>query len=543
MFSYIYNFFDPVVNSCFYSTMKKIKNEAIGSTFTLLILSLAVQPWRNTVSQDDAAYAAQAIHFSMGHFQFHPDSIAFLLPQTLVGATALRALSFMSHPLMVLNCLTWLLFCGLAWGLRKKFKLGLSLWLSFLAVPFWIQYGASFLYDLWAVGLLAILLVFENEDPALDKPAHYAALGGISLLLPLQLQVLSIFPVLFGLRNWLQKSRKRAWSLWLGVALGLLVYLNLKKSVSQQALPSFLLIHHQNIQDVFATFFQLLLSLGFFFLPWIRPFRNLSSKLLLGTASIQLLCLIVFVFSSVHILAAGVFFSDYLPRICAAFLATMGIWGWAGTFDLFKDLRLSRIWPSLTGIGIIFSAYSFRGITDLRCAMIALPLVLFLINSKKLEAPRLGSYPIVALLGLCLSLILNLYQLDTTEARWQVASKLEARGVDTRDISAGYGRNHFKLEWDCVEEKIRKMGNPQPTDPSFLNEVYAYIPRYYEKGWSPQYLIKPSRFFNKKLDLKSNRMKGQDTAPIQTVQYRSAGITHELGVYRNDDFQQSECFR
>lgn len=503
-----------------------------------ILLTCLVEPWRHSVSQDDATYAAQAISFSKGVFRLSSDAMAFTLPQTFFGAVALKVIPFFS-PLSILNSISWCVF--FAFLAIMIFGLGIHpiLGLSIFTFPFWIQYGASFLYDSY-VALFLVILISGFYKSSTDRVLGALILCLSSFLISIQLQSWMVLPFCLSIACGVLRRPKSAVGLFLGGATGFAVYVLWPHSLMQQSSAYYLLRSGRSVADSVTCTFQLMIGLGLFWIPLMH--RHWNIRKIWKTIAIQSVVFAVLWMSSSPILAAGVFFSDYLPRALAILLVSLGIWGWSGTSDLWpKKITWQEI-PFLITAAVILIAYGLRGVNDIRYTMLLVPMSLWIFHEKLSHKPRIGNN--FGFLGLMatLSIFLNRYNLDTVQARWDLARELESSGVMPSLISAGYGRDHFRLEEKCVLAAYEKLGNPSVESYHFFEHIYRHIPRVYKAGWVPRFVIKPYRIFNKTLLLKSNLTPGQTQLPVRIYPYTSLGVSHALAVYENTSFQSAWCF-
>ncbi len=488
--------------------------------FILLLIAVLVQPWRHSVSQDDATYAFQALSFSRADFVLHPDTMAFVLPQSLLGAVV----SQFGSPLVACTLLTWLLF-GVMVVLTKRFaQLSLTLVFSLFAVPFWIQYGASFLYEIYVAVFLLLLTAQWRKDGRFLFP--------LAFLLTVQMQLFVIVPLFFGVTSFFQKRYRAGFALLLGALVGIGVYGLWPHSLMQVASASYLFHQERSWKEMFFCGFQLLLGFGIFLIPltqWsVRRFGG-SLVVLCG-------CWYAIWNSSLPVLSAGVFFSDYLPRSLAALLIAGGVLGWCGVSDLLPK-KWSLMHAPFVAVGcVLLAAYAFRGVNDVRYTMLLVPLVIGVMR----PGVRLGSHLGFLIPSMALSIFLNRYQLDTVQARWDLSAQLEQSGADIKSISAGYGHDHFFLESDCIVAASKKVGSLQ--SPEFATRIWRRIPRVYEDGWVPKYVIKPYQLFGVNISLAVHQSAGQNQAPFRIYHYRSLGLPHALAVFKNEYPQLAWCF-
>ncbi|MGK5082442.1 hypothetical protein WDW37_03975 [Bdellovibrionota bacterium FG-1] len=503
-----------------------------------IILTVLIQPWRNSLSQDDAVYAVQALSFAQGSFHFHPDPMAAALPQSVLGGLAIRAFPFFK-PLVVLNSLTWLLNLAVMCVLQAATGASALLICGLFSIPFWTQYSASFLYDLYAVLLLSLLLW------TLQKQARLAtiAVACLSFLLFLQLQSLLVVSLLLSAAYFYSKKYRQGLALLLGVIIGVEVFSSIPHGLYQQAAPYFLFHPSRSWKVMAYCFLQLLVGLGFFLLPATQGFSQWPVRLGILVGALQLAFIGFLLFVQAPVLAAGVFFSDYLPKILALSITSLGVLGWAGAVSL-RPTRWSPQQIALAAAALIIVVLNaYRGANDIRYMMLLVPLILIIFREKLSQRPLATSNRIIFALSFFLSIVLNRYSLDTTEARWHLAALLESQGTPQKQISAGYGRDLFMFEEECTMAAYQKIGRPPLDSPVFFERVFSKIPRVYADEWIPQFVIKPYIAFGKTLALKVNRAQGQEGTASVVYPYSSLGVKHALAAFENKDFRNAWCFR
>ncbi len=522
-------------------------------------LTLLIQPWGNLVCQDDAGYALSALKFSAGHLGPHPLSLGMLLPQLLAGALSLKIFYFLP-PLVVLNLLTWVGYLCLVAVAYFFTEWDSRVIATFFLMPLWAQYGASFLYEIYDALLLAALVILLTQESALkEDPKQASKLGRLfgifilSGLLPVQQQTLVIFPALWGglgilRREW--RSREN-YALLGGAFAGLIFYFLWPKGAMQAGFlrglaRSWQTMGFGGVYFAFAYTLQLWVGYGLFLIP-LLDLRELKPRTVLLLLALQATLWFVMVRSPAPGLAAGVLFIDYLPRTATLALNSFGVWG---LWVLFKtwDPKSKLLWGTLTAVAILAAFDTFRLVPDVRYLMIAAIPILFL-SRRQLKASRgiLGASAVWLALSFAVCAFTCAYNLRTNEARWQGAAGLEAQGVPPRQISAGYGRDSYRLAFDCVTSALAKLeqevGHDYLKSPRFFETVYAYNTRIYELGWVPRYLIKPATLFGVDLTLRKNTSSLQSSRPVRWIDYKVLGIPHRLAVYESAEPQASWCFK
>lgn len=505
------------------------------------ILTLILLPWKNSLSQDDGTYAWQALQWSQYSWSVHPANVAAVIPQTFLGAIAVSLFSFLK-PIIVLNLLTWSLFL-LILGLTATWT-GSSLifLISIFSYPLWIQYSASFLYEIYSSALILGLLLSIDQK---ESKFQWLLVSLFSFLIPLQVQTTSIIPVSLGLFYFifLPIRRKLALSLILCPMIGLITYYLLPQSILQQTLLLTIGAREFQLKTFSFFFLQLLLGFGSLLLPFMRNFKNWSLRLWISSLFLFLTSYALLYFSDAPILSIGVLFTQYMPRSIAILPIAIGAFGLVGCTpimmralnDSIKRVDTLAFLVSMCGF---FAFYSLKGINDFRIAMIFVIFFIFSIRPFLQLESKLGESKLFTASLLALSLFVNSYNLDTTEARWKLAASLEKEGKSPAEISAGYGRDVFNLEATCIDRAQQKLDSN-----SFSHFLFFNVPRCYNYEWTPKYLIKPHKIFGKTLSLQLNRQPGQDQAPQKIYPYRSLGLQHELAVFENPHPTFSWCLR
>jgi hypothetical protein len=524
---------------------------AIFVLFTVLLT-----PWRSSLSQDDAVYARFAMELTHDFAKVHPLNVGGIWTQALLGAQVLKIVPH-TDPILLLTTTTWLSFCVFIFVVGWFTRFPAFTLASFFLFPVWVQYGASFLPDVYSAVLVFILwwLYFSIESKTLNIAATYKngwrILGIVlaSVLAGIQYQVYLALPFAWGLAGIWKKRPRDAWPSYLlmgSAFLGLVVYSTLPKSVLQVdgvywILQGFLKdVGFNSYRFVFLAL-QLTLALGLYFIP-LLPLEKETLKKAPIMFLLQLIVAIVLLFVSPEVLSAGVFFTGYLPPVIGALLISTGVWGLFGVWIEYQrgmDKRL--FWGLVLGTVIVISFHSLRVVQDIRYAIVLSVPFLLLLSRRK----SLASGPLVVRLGqkifylvpiFLVSLLTNLYNLETTEARWKLARELEERQVDPFQISAGYGRDIFVFEPACIQSALRKIVfQKKPSDPLTRNSIYyervvTKVPRLFEDEATPHYLIKPKMVFGKEITLIKNLRQGQNSEPIKVLNYTVLGLPNQVAV-------------
>lgn len=528
-----------------------------------LVLTLALEPVRALVVQDDGVYASNAVQMAQGDWSPSSLNIAGAWVQLVLGAQLLRLLPTV-EPLIALTSLTWTLFLVMLgiWFLRFR---GLGIWVAaFFVFPSWLQYGASFLTEIYAALLLTVFCVLMEQA----RVVRASIWGAFALF---QLQSAIAFPLLslggrlietrFDARQsaWRARGALGAALLILGLSLGIYFFV-LPKSPLQKGYLAFvltnLLSHPQGAWIWLSALLQNLLAVGWFLFPlgilhqvWRRGFLGLPG--LIVVASVGLCVAGVLLALPGSVLNAGVLFTSYLPRFGSIFFlcfGVVGLWGLGFELSAMRGSRSSakagQISPHtdqtlfyaavLTVIAtVLFN--SVRSVNDIRYVMTAcVPLYWWVLKRVEGEPrvedgfegrmTRIWAWSWVGVMG-ALSLFTNRYVLDVTELRWKEAALLERSGVAPEMISAGYGRDAYRLSLRCARYF--------DTRGEYGIEFFQNLSRIYEDGWTPRYVIKPSNFAGVSLEqaLEAHHAKpGQNQAQALTRSARTFGLPHSIAV-------------
>ncbi len=501
------------------------------------ILSLSLRPWRSSFSQDDSVYFKFAQNLSAGEWKVHTLNVAGVWPQALLGSLFLK---FPFSPIPTLNILTWILFAGLILVMIRRYSQP-ALILAFFAFPMWVQYGISYLPDIYlAVLVYFTFLWFKKSN------AQAWLIFPLSVALLTQYQTTAAFILFWSVVLIWQKDKKG----WLGLgALGaaLFVYALLPKSELQQFglqiyLGRFDSLSIAMLGEMFLKALQLLVGIGVLLLPTF----SLSSRprtWVVGLAT-QFILLFIFYKFSDDIISAGVLFTNYLPKVLGAFFVTLGVWGWLGFFQ-------SRAWRAPLALGALAASLAialfdaFRTVQDLRYVF-PMALIWFLVwlDEEDFSFKPVGQSWFWVVPVTALAVFVNLYNLETTQTRWQAAQNLIDSGVSDHDISAGYGWDLLTYEPTCTESALQKYRAAAPADQGNIlrSRILLKVPRAFEDEASPQYLIKPHSIFGKTLTLNRNLRQGQSNTPEQIMEYSVLGLKSSVAIINTGASKPAWCF-
>jgi len=514
-----------------------------------LVFTVALNPARSIVTQDDGVYSQFAIQLSQGQWEVHPLNVAGVWPQVLSSAFVLQLFPQMSS-LVVLNMFTWSLFLLLILLVSTKLSGDLFFWLSFFFFPVWVQYGASFLTDIYTAILFWLLMlnVFKEKSSLYSNIVIYF----LTVFLILQYQVFFFFPFSWGLFDFFKNKKNiKIWSQALGSVTALVILNVLPKSDLQSYGLSLyferVFLHHP-FYELFQTSLlavQLTLGLGLFLLPivYLDFIKKFFLKILLG----QLILATFLYFFARDIIASGVLFTNYLPRAIGILFLSFGVWP---LYQVYNDLKgkFSSAVPSFAGILLVIFFNAFRQVQDIRYSMILSLPILWLVYAKRGSFQKsIGTHFLYTSLVIFVSLFVNTYNLETAQVRWDLANALENHGYGSYEISAGYGRDLFALEPECTRMAIDKIATSGLSENKmkelFRERILLKVPRVYEDEGLPRFLIKPSQFMGRKIHLTQNRREGQDQKPIFKKSYKVFGLVNAVSVIATGDFQEPWCLK
>lgn len=528
----------------------------------LLASTLILQPWRDIVSYDDTAYAFTAIKWSQGESTAYNASVASVWPQILVGSTALRLFSDVA-PFRTLAFVTWICFLLFVYLMGRRLHETPVFVLSFFAFPLWFQYGSAYLSEIYScLLLLGIMSVVLTGPVSFERwPVWVRASLGLlfALAAGLQVQSLAAFPFFIGLDLVFRKRQRLIGStLIAGSLLAVGAFFLLPKTPYQLAYPYWMgqLWIQEGLRALYVYplhCLRLLIGIGIFFAPFIGPIRPEDRIRFVQVLAAAGLFFTLMTVLKVDGLTVGILFLDYMPPFVSRFANSLGVIGWYFYLRQVDFRSLSKSSQPVIGVGlavmtlIVFSA--FRHAADLRYVMAFVIAILLVVPRKPNETMWLwGRSWTYAVPMLLLSLFTNSFFLNTSEARWQMARDLKARGVPPRSISAGLGHDAFTFEHECLG-RLTQYLDAKYDRPDFWKEeefwvrIISKFNRSYSDEWKPEYFIKPTSIMGKKLNLQLNRYEGQDQAPVEEVKYATFGVPSTIGVFRSPDQQTAFCDR
>ncbi|MGE3974926.1 MAG: hypothetical protein AB7F59_10405 [Bdellovibrionales bacterium] len=512
-----------------------MKNQKLFALLLFLLCTAILQPWRTSFSQDDAVYARFVMDLAQGKWASHPLNWAGTWTQSLLGASLVGLLPQVS-PLALLTFLTWSLFWILIVSVWRRTRFSIFLIASYFLFPVWVQYGASFLTDVYTACLIALLWVLTEQVLSSSRQnffKYFVMILGI-VLTGIQYQSFLALPFGWGLALLVAGKKRVGLTLVVGSLIGLAVYRFFPPSILQSEGIAWLIHHFTQdlsfqIMKASFTFLQLLLSIGLFLLPFV-PWTSQTLKAARVLLPLHLFLLVLLLKVSPEILAVGVLFTGYLPPVVGAAIVSAGVWGLYPVWQLMRAYSFSQfalLYGTLFGVFVLSAFNAFRGVQDVRYSIVlSLPFVFCFARAAR-PSSLLGEKWFYLCPVLFVSLLTNLYNLETTSARWKLAESLEQEGISPYNISAGYGRDIFVFEPACIEKALQKAGADRGL---LLERIMAQFPRVYEDGAKPQFLIKPKKVFGKEITLQKNLREGQDLPPVRVHSYSVFGLPNEVAV-------------
>lgn len=523
----------------------------------LLLMTLLLCPWRNSASQDEAAYAYSAINFADGSTLRHAGTVALNLFQFAAGTAALKIFPSLEQ-LSVLNFLSWFMFLGSVWFLHAWSRAPWQVVLGYFAFPVIVQFGSCYHGEIYSAFLLVLLIGFLATAKTSSLLNLFLGFF-LSFLVGSQLQNMAAFPFFWGaFLFWKGEKSQRTLgiSLMAGAVASLALFVYSPKTPFQSGYFYWLAQTWKGKGALLPVLFlismaQMFSGIGLFLFPMFK-YKNRPLKSWLIVGMLQILIFALIKYSGIPVMTAGLMFFEYLPPTITIAILTTGLWGWFGIWPLLKECpeRQSNI-PVLGTLFAFLAVWvfsTFRYAIDIRYTMTwAIPILFHcrkeLGQTKDILGKRLA-FMLPLLVG---TIFLNLYLLNTTAARWAKAAELEQQGILKNEIAAGYGWNTFFIGSDCmykvVEKLTREHGEGVWKEQVFFDK---FINRYgwaYEDEWIPRFVIKPSKIFGYPLYLRRGRLPGQDSDPIEFVDYSVLGIPNQLAVYENKIGHKAWCFQ
>lgn len=522
----------------------------------LLLLTVILSPWRNSAPQDDGTYAFSAIQLAESGGPIHKGTIAMNLPQYALGVSLIKLFPNVP-PLVLLNFMSWCLFAATVVLFYIFSGIHPLLLVGFFSFPLWVQYGTIFHYEIYAIFLLVLLMGLTGCDrPLRSTRLHLVLLFLLSFLLGTQLQNMAAFPFFWGLGLIIGSEERKSWGFALigGSVAAVLAFALMPKTPYQAAYTYWMtktwIDMGASIPFQFlGRLLRMISAFGLFLLPLVHYKKRSVIEWIVG-ASLHAVIFAVIYFADLGIFSAGILFTDYYPPIVSTFLNSLGIWGFWGLYPLFRR-RIQTTDPlpilgSLVALAVIAVFCTYRFAVDLRYVMSWSLVVLFHFRGQlKNPIGVLGKTVLYIVPTLSVSIFLNLYLLNTTDARWQVAAELEKQGAAKKEIAAGYGWSSFMISNDCMVRILEKL-RPESRediykDEEFFRRFINLYGRNYEDEWVPRFIIKPSRVFGYQLNLNRWRLPGQENEPIRLVDYSVLGIPSQLAVFENQEPKPAWC--
>lgn len=521
----------------------------------LLLVTAVLRPWRNAAPQDDAAYSSSAVAMLNGEPR-HAGTIAMNATQFALGMATLQFTPAESR-VGALNALTWTVFVIFVCIFAGMTSLHWLLLISFFGFPLFFQYGSIYHGETYAAALLVLLIgCVSGQFFSRQRPLRIALGFVLSLLLGTQLQNMAAFPLFWGAFLFMRKDADKLFAASLIVgALGSVVAFGLVPHTPYQSSYAYWLkqywVELGGAAPLHAVLYavQLVVGLGLFLIPFLQWSKRSMRDWLVGGA-LHVCVYVVLFLAPIAALSAGIFFTDYFPRFFAVFFISIGAWGWWGIWPLVRKLEIDRenlpVYGTVAALGAMLVFSVFRFCLDLRYIMSwCIPIAFHLRGPLELSRP-IGEKLWYAVPVLAVSLFLNSYLMNTTEARWRTADELAATGTPRNQISGGYGWNTYYTASDCIYAAIKKIETQLGTSDiykrrEFFDRVVNQYGRSHEDGWVPKYIIKPQKLFGYSLNLQKYRMPGQDAPPMKTVNYSVFGLPCALAVFENPNPVPAWC--
>lgn len=488
-------------------------------------------PWRPIAGQDDASYAIFSDRIAQGIWDA-PNLLALAFPQCVLGAAFAKLLPWVSS----LSVYMLVAFLSYAFNLFLFQSFVRNWWvtISLFIFPVTLQYGLGYLSETFVVTLLLLYLLSVKRWIVERRMDGAIGIIVFSMLIMAQRQTLMVVPlaVIFYLCT-IRTIRSAAVPL-VGLAASCIVYLLLPKTYIQSHFFPSLFAYWSRDPDfainVLSRFIQFSYAGGLFVLPvaicyrWSKPTLSLAFGLFAAGVAL-------FTLTPIDPLSAGVLFTNYFPRVIGA--AFLGI----GAFSFVPVLVQLRQIPLVASLSLLFPwviLCLFIAFTNSGDIKYVLPAVLALAVFLKYNFEKRKFIAYLGVVGI-ISLFANRYYLDTVEARWTVAAKIERESIDRRLISAGYGRDYYVLGESCLEKIINqiKLAPNEESARVAKQHLFDTIPRYYEDGAVFRYVVKPGKIMGKSVPLKRNVLTGQNSLPAWSYEYRVFGISNSLSIFEN----------
>lgn len=536
---------------------KSLQSPAFKLWVFFAIVTLIVAPWRNSNPQDDAAWTYSIISLNSGGGR-QGGGIAINLFQLILGLISVKALPFLP-PIALLNFMTWIFFLGTVLLFFSFTQIHWLVVAALFSFPIWIQYGAIYHGEIYSAFLLVLTMGFLANPTVVRRPiVRYVVALLLSFFLSTQLQNMAVFPFFWGAFLILRKNRSDRGlgaSLLVGSLLSVMMFALMPKTPFQQSYSYWLnqnwLKQNNPLFGFLGYAVEMVIATGLFVLPFMQiKARPLKDWLIAPVMQISAYLFLYFV--PIVTMTGGILSLEYFPRSIAIGVLSLGVWGWWGIArqfkKIFEDEAAMPAWGTLAAFAVttLFSTYRFA--IDLRYMMTWTLPIIFHLRRPLREIKLLGQNPFYIWAVLIVSLVFNVYYLNTTDMRWRTAGEYEAQGIPQNQIGAGYGWNLFTIATDCMERALEKVERQTNEKPFWKSQLYydrflSLYGRTYEDEWIPKIVIKPSKFLGRKLDLNKYRLPGQDSEPIRFIDYTTLGIPSQLAVFENKNPKPAWCFQ
>jgi hypothetical protein len=493
-----------------------------------LALTFLIGPWRSTFSHDDSVYFKFAESLSHFNLNIHILNFAGAWPQSLLGAIVLQ-LPF--SPIVLLNCLTWIVFGVLSYFFVRDHKDNLLLVLAFFSFPIFAQFGASYMPDMY------LCLIFYFVFRWFEKGKKPGPIYLLTILLIAQYQTTAAFVFFWSIFMLLEKN-KRGWHPLAATVAGAIIYAVLPKSGIQQFGFQIFFggpLSAAQIIESFSKTIQLLLAVGLFLIPLfpIKPKRGY----VITTAIMQFYAFAVVYLCSNDFVSSNVLFAPSLSKVFACFFVSLGVWGWSGFFSGIKKTDY-LVRGALAATVVICLFDGFRGAHDLRYVMpLALAWFLIWIKSANLKNGLLGHSKRFVIAMTIVAVFLNLNNLETTEAKWNIAKSLMKDGNSARSIRVGGSWDLMNYEPECTESALKKAKNSGELT---REHVIQKVPKTFEDEANPRFLVKQYSILGMKVP-KDDESRGQN--PTRILNYRVFGISKAVAAFDTGVFVAPWCLQ
>jgi hypothetical protein len=132
---------------------------------------------------------------------------------------------------------------------------------------------------------------------------------------------------------------------------------------------------------------------------------------------------------------------------------------------------------------------------------------------------------------------LNLNNLETTEAKWNIAKSLMKDGNSARSIRVGGSWDLMNYEPECTETALKKAKNSGELT---REHVIQKVPKTFEDEAKPRFLVKQYSILGMKVP-KDNESREQN--PTRILNYRVLGISKAVAAFDTGVFVATWCLQ